>query len=79
MYPLITRAFLIHVYALLDPTPPAFPLLVFIMRQFGILWLLTFGSQVLQWWWLGTAAKQTYESCVDFKIAPAVQKRAFRA
>lgn len=25
--------------------------------------------QVLQWWWLGTAAKQTYESCVDFKIA----------
>ena len=25
--------------------------------------------QVLQWWWYGTAAKQTYESCVDFKIA----------
>ncbi|KAF2438650.1 hypothetical protein P171DRAFT_371587 [Karstenula rhodostoma CBS 690.94] len=27
------------------------------------------GDCVLQWWWLGTAAKQTYESCVDFKIA----------
>lgn len=24
------------------------------------------GECVLQWFWLGTAAKQTYESCVDF-------------
>ncbi|KAI0846092.1 hypothetical protein F5Y00DRAFT_151521 [Daldinia vernicosa] len=24
------------------------------------------GSCVLQWWWYGTGAKQTYESCVDF-------------
>ncbi|KAJ4290627.1 hypothetical protein N0V90_010845 [Kalmusia sp. IMI 367209] len=38
------------------------------------------GDCVLQWWWLGTAAKQTYESCVDFKIAaPAYQERAFIA
>ncbi|OAL51644.1 hypothetical protein IQ07DRAFT_386717 [Pyrenochaeta sp. DS3sAY3a] len=26
------------------------------------------GDCVLQWWWYGTGAKQTYESCVDFKI-----------
>ncbi|KAK0746754.1 hypothetical protein B0T18DRAFT_308912, partial [Schizothecium vesticola] len=24
------------------------------------------GQCVLQWWWLGTGAKQTYESCIDF-------------
>lgn len=24
------------------------------------------GQCVLQWFWLGTEAKQTYESCVDF-------------
>ncbi|KAF2251615.1 hypothetical protein BU26DRAFT_420923 [Trematosphaeria pertusa] len=36
------------------------------------------GDCVLQWWWLGTAAKQTYESCVDFKIAkPAARAMAF--
>lgn len=29
------------------------------------------GECVLQWFWFGTAAKQTYESCVDFVIAPA--------
>ncbi|KAK5658254.1 hypothetical protein OQA88_2229 [Cercophora sp. LCS_1] len=29
------------------------------------------GDCVLQWWWLGTDAKQTYESCVDFVLAPA--------
>ncbi|KAF2677490.1 hypothetical protein K458DRAFT_446971 [Lentithecium fluviatile CBS 122367] len=38
------------------------------------------GDCVLQWWWLGTAAKQTYESCVDFKIAaPAKKERSFMA
>ena len=26
------------------------------------------GQCVLQWFWFGTAAKQTYESCVDFVI-----------
>ncbi|KAH7366634.1 hypothetical protein BKA66DRAFT_498884 [Pyrenochaeta sp. MPI-SDFR-AT-0127] len=26
------------------------------------------GDCVLQWWWFGTSVKQTYESCVDFKI-----------
>ncbi|KAF1971054.1 hypothetical protein BU23DRAFT_472174 [Bimuria novae-zelandiae CBS 107.79] len=42
----------------------------------------TAGDCVLQWWWLGTAAKQTYESCVDFKTAAAsgyTQERAFKA
>lgn len=29
------------------------------------------GECVLQWFWFGTAAQQTYESCVDFVIAPA--------
>jgi hypothetical protein len=29
------------------------------------------GNCVLQWWWLGTGAKQTYESCVDFVMVPA--------
>lgn len=28
------------------------------------------GQCVLQWWWLGTGAKQTYESCVDFVMVP---------
>jgi hypothetical protein len=28
------------------------------------------GECVLQWFWFGTGAKQTYESCVDFIIAP---------
>ncbi len=27
------------------------------------------GDYVLQWFWFGTAAKQTYESCVDFVMA----------
>ncbi|KAK0627297.1 hypothetical protein B0T14DRAFT_412445, partial [Immersiella caudata] len=26
------------------------------------------GDCVLQWWWLGTDAKQTYESCIDFVL-----------
>lgn len=26
------------------------------------------GSCVLQWFWFGTAAGQTYESCVDFVL-----------
>ncbi|KAI1331058.1 hypothetical protein F5Y16DRAFT_395496 [Xylariaceae sp. FL0255] len=29
----------------------------------------TAGDCVLQWWWYGTGAKQTYESCVDFTVA----------
>ncbi|KAI8634691.1 hypothetical protein F5Y19DRAFT_469751 [Xylariaceae sp. FL1651] len=29
------------------------------------------GDCVLQWWWYGTGAKQTYESCVDFTVAAA--------
>ncbi len=31
------------------------------------------GDCVLQWFWFGTAAKQTYESCVDFVIVSADQ------
>ncbi|KAI0469962.1 hypothetical protein GGR56DRAFT_661372 [Xylariaceae sp. FL0804] len=27
------------------------------------------GQCVLQWFWFGTAAKQTYESCIDFVMA----------
>jgi hypothetical protein len=43
--------------------------------------LLIFALQVLQWWWYGVAAKQTYESCVDFTIAakPAVKHRTLRS
>ncbi|KAF2019861.1 hypothetical protein BU24DRAFT_341883 [Aaosphaeria arxii CBS 175.79] len=38
------------------------------------------GDCVLQWWWFGTGAKQTYESCVDFQVVkPAVKERAFNA
>ncbi|KAI1337827.1 hypothetical protein F5Y15DRAFT_417616 [Xylariaceae sp. FL0016] len=29
----------------------------------------TAGACVLQWWWYGTGAKQSYESCVDFTVA----------
>ncbi|GAW22382.1 hypothetical protein EKO27_g6194 [Xylaria grammica] len=29
------------------------------------------GDCVIQWWWYGTAAKQTYESCIDFTVAAA--------
>lgn len=42
----------------------------------------TAGDCVLQWWWYGTAAKQTYESCVDFTIMPMkmpMKGRAFEA
>ncbi|KAF2867526.1 hypothetical protein BDV95DRAFT_598178 [Massariosphaeria phaeospora] len=37
------------------------------------------GDCVLQWWWFGTGAKQTYESCVDFAIAATsgYKERAF--
>ncbi|KAK1759242.1 hypothetical protein QBC47DRAFT_436916 [Echria macrotheca] len=28
------------------------------------------GDCVLQWWWFGTDAKQTYESCIDFVLVP---------
>lgn len=32
------------------------------------------GKCVLQWWWLGTGARQTYESCVDFVMVPAAKR-----
>ncbi|KAI8951972.1 hypothetical protein F4801DRAFT_247489 [Xylaria longipes] len=31
----------------------------------------TAGECVIQWWWYGTGARQTYESCIDFTIAEA--------
>ncbi|ERT01434.1 uncharacterized protein SPSK_07972 [Sporothrix schenckii 1099-18] len=34
---------------------------------------LVAGDCVLQWFWFGTNAKQTYESCVDFVIASVDQ------
>ncbi|KAK3353224.1 hypothetical protein B0T25DRAFT_518336 [Lasiosphaeria hispida] len=37
----------------------------------------TAGSCVLQWWWLGTGAKQTYESCVDFVLTGTPGAAAF--
>ncbi|KUJ21288.1 uncharacterized protein LY89DRAFT_639261 [Mollisia scopiformis] len=47
--------------------------------QFDVVIPTTLGSQcanagdcVLQWWWYGTAARQTYESCVDFTVAPTM-------
>ncbi|KAL1794124.1 hypothetical protein ACET3X_007545 [Alternaria dauci] len=33
------------------------------------------GDCVLQWYWYGNSAKQTYESCVDFKITKIGAKR----
>lgn len=43
-------------------------------------------SQVIQWWWFGTAAKQTYESCLDFTVTdnslpplnPPIRGRSWR-
>ncbi|CZR68545.1 uncharacterized protein PAC_18444 [Phialocephala subalpina] len=39
----------------------------------------TAGDCVIQWWWYGTAAKQTYESCIDFTVGgmtmPMKEKR----
>lgn len=29
------------------------------------------GQCTMQWFWVGTQAMQTYESCVDFVMAPA--------
>ncbi|KAF2732590.1 hypothetical protein EJ04DRAFT_496625 [Polyplosphaeria fusca] len=37
------------------------------------------GDCVLQWWWYGTGAKQTYESCVDFTMKAAGKKHHFNA
>ncbi|KAH7409468.1 hypothetical protein BKA64DRAFT_732188 [Cadophora sp. MPI-SDFR-AT-0126] len=38
----------------------------------------TAGDCVIQWWWYGTGAKQTYESCVDFTVAaPAMKSKRF--
>lgn len=31
------------------------------------------GDCVLQWFWFGTGAKQTYESCVDFVVVSVDQ------
>ncbi|KAJ9150740.1 hypothetical protein NKR23_g3555 [Pleurostoma richardsiae] len=28
------------------------------------------GACILQWWWYGVGARQTYESCVDFTMTP---------
>ncbi|KAF2492965.1 hypothetical protein BU16DRAFT_95154 [Lophium mytilinum] len=39
--------------------------------------VLMIPSQVLQWWWYGTSAKQTYESCVDFTVAKSVRRNRF--
>ncbi|TVY13079.1 hypothetical protein LARI1_G008508, partial [Lachnellula arida] len=33
------------------------------------------GECVLQWWWYGTAVEQTYESCLDFTVAPAASTK----
>ncbi|CZS93624.1 related to chitin binding protein [Rhynchosporium graminicola] len=39
----------------------------------------TAGDCVIQRWWYGTGAKQTYESCVDFTVAaPMVMNKRFR-
>lgn len=37
------------------------------------------GDCVLQWWWYGTGAKQTYESCVDFRIVKGAGYQKFMA
>jgi len=38
----------------------------------------TAGACVLQWWWYGVNAKQTYEGCVDFTVAaPAAMNKPF--
>ncbi|KAI1180269.1 hypothetical protein F4777DRAFT_307028 [Nemania sp. FL0916] len=29
------------------------------------------GDCVIQWWWYGNGAKQTYEACIDFTVAAA--------
>jgi len=39
---------------------------------------LTAGQCVIQWWWYGIAAKQTYESCIDFVLKPLVAPIGFR-
>ncbi|KJZ72446.1 hypothetical protein HIM_08115 [Hirsutella minnesotensis 3608] len=36
------------------------------------------GECVLQWFWFGTDAKQTYESCVDFVVDPSSAKNKTR-
>ncbi|KAE8440715.1 hypothetical protein EG329_006784 [Mollisiaceae sp. DMI_Dod_QoI] len=53
--------------------------------QFDVVIPTTLGSQcatagdcVLQWWWYGTAARQTYESCVDFTVAPSMPMKEKR-
>jgi hypothetical protein len=33
------------------------------------------GQCTMQWFWVGTQAMQTYESCVDFVMAPAAAKK----
>ncbi|KAH8595743.1 hypothetical protein B0O99DRAFT_661628 [Bisporella sp. PMI_857] len=38
----------------------------------------TAGDCVIQWWWYGVGAKQTYESCVDFVIKPLRSSRIMR-
>jgi len=37
------------------------------------------GQCTMQWFWVGTKAQQTYESCVDFVMAPAKAAKAVKA
>ncbi|OBT52995.1 hypothetical protein VE04_06493 [Pseudogymnoascus sp. 24MN13] len=38
----------------------------------------TAGECVIQWWWYGVGARQTYESCVDFVLAPTAPSSRIR-
>lgn len=33
------------------------------------------GQCTMQWFWVGTLAQQTYESCVDFVMVPVGEKK----
>lgn len=37
------------------------------------------GQCMMQWFWFGTKAQQTYESCIDFVMAPAAAAPAAAA
>jgi hypothetical protein len=36
------------------------------------------GACVMQWFWFGTSAQQTYESCIDFTVGAATAAAAAR-
>ncbi|KFY40801.1 hypothetical protein V495_05251 [Pseudogymnoascus sp. VKM F-4514 (FW-929)] len=38
----------------------------------------TAGECVIQWWWYGVAADQTYESCIDFVLGDAAPSSRIR-